>query len=257
MFIAFFYLAYSVIQRVLIWRKGQPELRTDYPEKRILAVIKYVILQAKILRESFAGIMHASLFFGFVALAGVTFFIFVKDDFTELFFHWNFIIGNFYLIWSLVADLAGAVVLVGLGMAIYRRYVTKPTRLDTKPIDTFALVLISIIIVTGFTSEAMRIALSNFPEWEVWSPFGYVLAYFFSLFSDSTLRVMHQFSWWIHMLGAFIFIGLVGSDKLGHVVISSLNVYYGNIGNENPKTKFALNVIDPAVFEVAESFGVS
>lgn len=257
MFIAFFYLAYTVIQRVLIWRKGQPELRTDFPEKRILAVFKYVILQAKILRESFAGIMHAALFFGFVALAGVTFFIFVKDDFTELFFHWNFITGNFYLIWSLVGDLAGGVVLVGLGMAFYRRYVTKPTRLDTKPIDTFALVLITIIIITGFTSEAMRIALSNFPEWEVWSPFGYVLAYFFSLFSDSTLRVMHQFSWWIHMLGAFIFIGLVGSDKLGHVVISSLNVYYGNINNESPKTKYVLSVIDPAVFEVAESFGVS
>jgi len=153
MFIAFFYLAYTVIQRVLIWRKGQPELRTDFPEKRILAVFKYVILQAKILRESFAGIMHASLFFGFVALAGVTFFIFVKDDFTELFFHWNFITGNFYLIWSLVGDLAGGVVLIGLGMAFYRRYVTKPTRLDTKPIDTFALVLILIIIVTGFTSE--------------------------------------------------------------------------------------------------------
>ncbi len=257
MFIAFFYLAYTVIQRVLVWRKGQPELRTDYPEKRILAVFKYVILQAKILRESFAGIMHAALFFGFVALAGVTFFIFIKDDFTELFFHWNFITGNFYLIWSLVADLAGAVVLVGLGMAVYRRYVTKPTRLDTKPIDTFALVLIFIIIISGFTSEAMRIAMQNFPEWEVWSPFGYVLAYFFSLFSDSTLRVMHQFSWWIHMLGAFIFIGLVGSDKLGHVVISSLNVYYGNLNNESAQTKYTLNVIDPAVFEVAESFGVS
>ena len=257
MFIAFFYLAYTVIQRVLIWRKGQPELRTDFPEKRILAVFKYVILQAKILRESFAGIMHASLFFGFVALAGVTFFIFVKDDFTELFFHWNFITGNFYLIWSLVGDLAGGVVLIGLGMAFYRRYVTKPTRLDTKPIDTFALVLILIIIVTGFTSEAMRIAISDFPEWEVWSPFGYVLAFPFSLFSESTLRVMHQFSWWIHMIGAFIFIGLVGSDKLGHVVISSLNVYFGNLNNESLKTKYALNVIDPAVFEVAESFGVS
>ncbi len=257
MFIAFFYLAYSVIQRVLIWRKGQPELRTDYPEKRILAVIKYVILQAKILRESFAGIMHASIFFGFVALAGVTFFIFVKDDFTELFFHWNFITGNFYLIWSLVGDLAGMVVLIGLIMAAYRRYVTKPTRLDTKPIDTFALVLIFVIIITGFTSEAMRIAISDFPAWEVWSPFGYILAFFFSIFSESTLRVMHQFSWWIHMLGAFIFIGLVGSDKLGHIMISSLNVYYGNINNESSMTKYALNVIDPAVFEVAESFGVS
>jgi Fe-S oxidoreductase/nitrate reductase gamma subunit len=257
MFIAFFYLVYSVVQRVLIWRKGKGELRTDFPEKRIMAVIKYVILQAKILRESYAGIMHAAIFFGFAALFGVTLIIMAQDDFFELFFHMRFITGNFYLIWSLVGDLAGAIVFIGLIMAAYRRYVTKPTRLDTKPIDTFALALIFIIIVTGFTSEAMRISLSNFPEWEVWSPFGYVLAYPFSLFSDSTLRVMHQFSWWIHMLGAFIFIGLAGSDKLGHIIISSLNVYYGNLNNESPKAKYALEVINPAEFEVAESFGVS
>jgi len=257
MFIAFFYLAYTIVQRVLIWRKGKGELRTDFPEKRIIAVIKYVILQAKILRESYAGIMHAAIFFGFAALFVVTLIIMAQDDFFELFFHIRFITGNFYLIWSLVADLAGMIVLIGLVMAAYRRYITKPTRLDTKPIDTFALVLIFVIVITGFTSEAMRIAISDFPEWEVWSPFGYVLAYPFSLFGESTLRVMHQFSWWTHMLGAFVFIGLVGSDKLGHILISSLNVYYGNLNNENPATKYGLNVIDPAVFEVAESFGVS
>lgn len=257
MFIAFFYLAYTIVKRVLIWRKGKGELRTDYPEKRILAVFKYVILQAKILKESFAGIMHASIFFGFVALFVVTLIIMAQDDFFELFFHIRFIEGNFYLIWSIVADLAGMVVLLGLIMAAYRRYVMKPSRLDTRATDTFAIVLLFIIIVTGFTSEAMRIAISDFPAWEVWSPFGYVLAFPFSVFSEGSLRVMHQFSWWIHMLGAFVFIGLVGSDKLGHIMISSLNVYFGNLDNEKADTKYSLRVINPAEFEVAESFGVS
>ncbi|OHD65156.1 MAG: hypothetical protein A2176_02650 [Spirochaetes bacterium RBG_13_51_14] len=256
-FIAFFYLAYTIVKRVLIWRKGKGELRTDFPEKRILAVIKYVIFQAKILKESYAGIMHAAIFFGFAALFVVTLIIMAQDDFFELFFHNHFIKGNFYLVWSLVGDLAGMVVFIGLIMASYRRYITKPTRLDTKPIDTFALALIFIITVTGFTSEAMRIAISNFPAWEVWSPFGYALAVPLSFFSEGSLRVMHQLSWWIHFLGAFIFIGLVGSDKLGHIMISSLNVYYGNLDNETPAAKYALNVIDPAIFEVAETFGVS
>ena len=189
MFIAFFYLAYTIVKRVLIWRMGKGELRTDYPEKRILAVFKYVVLQAKILRESFAGIMHASIFFGFVALFIVTLIIMAQDDFFELFFHIRFIEGNFYLIWSLVADLAGMVVFIGLIMAAYRRYVTKPSRLDTRATDTFAIVLLFIIIVTGFTSEAMRIAISDFPAWEVWSPFGYVLAFPFSVFGEGSLRV--------------------------------------------------------------------
>lgn len=257
MFIAFFYLAYTIVKRVLLWRKGKGELRTDYPEKRILAVFKYVILQAKILKESFAGIMHAAIFFGFAALFVVTLIIMAQDDFFELFFHIRFIEGNFYLIWSVVADLAGMIVLIGLIMGAYRRYVMKPSRLDTRATDTFAIVLLFIIIITGFTSEAMRIAISDFPAWEVWSPFGYALAFPFSVFSESSLRVMHQLSWWIHMLGAFVFIGLVGSDKLGHIMISSLNVYFGNLDNEKPDTKYSLNVINPAEFEVAESFGVS
>jgi Fe-S oxidoreductase/nitrate reductase gamma subunit len=257
MFAAFFYLIYTIVKRVRIWRRGKSELRTDYPEKRIMAVIKYVFLQAKIFKESYAGIMHASIFFGFGVLFVVTMIIMVQDDFTELFFHTHFIQGNFYLFWSLAADVFGVVVFIGLVMGTYRRYITRPSRLDTKPIDTFAIALIFLIIITGYTSEAMRIAISKFPPWEVWSPFGYALAYPFSVFSVSMLRVMHQFSWWIHMLGAFIFIGLVGSDKLGHIMISSFNVYFGNLGNEKPATKYALNLIDPAQFEVAESFGVS
>ena len=114
MFISMFYLIYTVVKRVLIWRQGKPQLRTDYPEKRILAVIKYVMLQAKLLREKFAGIMHASIFFGFLVLFVVTLIIVVQEDFTALFFHYHFLKGNFYLIWSLFGDLFGLIVFIGL-----------------------------------------------------------------------------------------------------------------------------------------------
>ena len=151
MFAAIFYLVYVIIKRVKIWRMGQDELRTDFPEKRILAVIKYVLFQAKVLRESYAGFMHICLFYGFAGLFVITMIIVVQEDLTELFFHTKFIEGNFYLIWSLFGDLFGLVVIVGLVLAFYRRYKLKPTRLDTKPTDTFALVFISVIIVTGFS----------------------------------------------------------------------------------------------------------
>jgi Fe-S oxidoreductase/nitrate reductase gamma subunit len=257
MFIAFFYLLYTIVKRVKIWRQGKPELRTDFHEKRIVMVLKYVILQARILKERFAGIMHASIFFGFIVLFIITLTIMIEEDLTGLFFHHHFIHGNFYLIMSLVADFAGLVVLIGLCMGIYRRYVTKPTRLDTKGVDTFALVFILLIVLTGFFSEALRIAITGMPEYEVWSPVGYLLAMPLSLMSDGALRALHYGSWWIHMLGAFIFIGLVGSDKLGHIAISTLNVYYGNLENEKPDAKYRVPIINPAEFEIAETFGVS
>ena len=258
MFIAVFYLLYTVVKKVKIWRQGKSELRTDFPEKRIVAVIKYAFLQAKVLKEKYAGIMHGSIFFGFVVLFIVTMIIVVQEDFTGLFFHYHFIHGDFYIIWSLFGDVFGVVVLAGLLMAIYRRYFVKPTRLDTKATDTFALVLITFIVLSGFFNESMRIALTDFPVFEkVASPFGYALAVPFSVFSDSVLRTAHYINWWLHMLAAFTFIGLIASDKLGHILVSFLNIYYGNLDNESSKTKFAMPVIDPAEFEIAESFGVS
>ena len=221
-----------------------------------MAVIKYVFLQGKIVRETYAGIMHAALFFGFAGLFIVTMIIVAQEDFTELFFHTKFIYGNFYLIWSLFGDLFGLMVIGGLIMAFYRRYKIKPTRLDTKPIDTFALVLIAVIIFSGFLNEALRIAITGFPKFEVWSPVGYAFAHLFGWAGRSSLEIGHYINWWLHMVAAFSFIGLVASDKLGHVLISSLNVYYQNLKNEDPKTKFTVPVISPAEFETAESFGV-
>jgi len=256
MFVAFGYLLFTLIQRYRIWRQGRGELRTDYHEKRIVAFVKYVIFQWKILKESYAGIMHVAVFWGFVGLFLVTMIIMIQDDLTELFFHYKFIYGNFYLYWSLFADLCGLVVLAGLGMAFWRRYKTKPSRLDTKMTDTFALVLITVIIVTGFTTEGFRIAMSGFPAFEVWSPVGYVTALAFSWVGPGGLQVSHYLSWWIHVLAAFVFIGLVASDKLGHILISTLNVYFMNLKNEKAETKYTMPIISPAEFETAETFGV-
>ncbi|TAL37392.1 MAG: 4Fe-4S dicluster domain-containing protein [Spirochaetes bacterium] len=256
MFAAFIYLGITLYRRISVWRKGKGELRTDFPEKRLWAFMKYVLLQAKILRESYAGIFHISLFWGFIGLFIVTMIIVVQEDFTELFFHTAFIYGNFYLIWSLCGDLFGGVVFLGLLMAIYRRYKVKPSRLDTRPIDTFALSLITFIIVTGFLNESLRIAITGYPKFEIWSPFGYALAHLFVWADESWLRVVHYINWWLHMISAFSFIGLVATDKIGHVAITMLNVYFQNLDNEDKGTKYSMKVIPPAEFETAESFGV-
>ena len=251
------YLFYTLYKKIKIWKKGQKELRTDSILKRIWMVVKYVGFQAKILKEAYAGIMHASIFFAFLGLVAVTLLIMIQDDFTELFFHFKFLTGNVYLLWSLAGDLFGAIVFFGLFLAIIRRYISKPSRLDTKPTDTFALAMLVVIIITGFTNEAIRIALTGFPKFEVWSPFGYAIAHLFVGFEAPTQSVLHKISWWVHFLLSFSFIALLASDKLGHVIISTLNVFFGNLKNENAKTRYAMSVISPKEFETSESFGVS
>jgi Fe-S oxidoreductase len=61
----------------------------------------------------------------------------------------------------------------------------------------------------------------------------------------------------VHTVGAFLFIALLARQKLGHIVISTLNIYFGNLDNEKPAHKYTSELIDPETFETADSFGAS
>jgi len=257
LFLTFAFLAYSIVKKVKIWRLGKNELRIDHPVKRIIAVIKYGILQKRVLEEGFPGLMHGLIFFGFFGLALVTAVLTIQEDITELIFSYKFLKGNPYLIWSLFADICGILVFTGLIIALVRRYIIKPERLDTKGTDNFTLILLLVVIITGYAAEAIRISLTGYPEFEVWSPVGYGLALLLNGFDRSTLETVHYGNWFVHVASSFLCIALFATGKLGHVLISIFNIFFSNLENENRDTKYALDIIAPEEFETAESFGVA
>jgi len=244
-FVAFVYFAVSLHRRVKIWKAGRPELRSDYPEKRIMMLIKYVLLQRKVSRDRYAGFFHWLIFAGFTVLFIVTTLIFIQVDFSSLFFNYKFIEGDLYILLSMSADIAGLMILAGLIFVAYRRYSAKPTRLDHETKNSTFLLLLLLIVISGFFSEAMRIALSGFPDFEsVASPAGYRLAWLFSFFDDKTLIVLHYYNWFLHVLIAFAFLAHLAVGKIGHIVISSLNIYFGNLENESYDNKFITADLD-------------
>jgi nitrate reductase gamma subunit len=128
-----------------------------------------------------------------------------------------------------MADLMGLFVLMGLSMAAYRRYVSRPSCLDTGKSDTLQLVFLFLLVFSGFLTEGLRIALSDMPQYEAWAFIGYLFAGIFSGCDFYALQTLHYGLWWFHMLGAFAFIGLAATGKPGHMMIDLLNVYYGNL----------------------------
>src|SRR5205823_11613718 len=67
------------VQRLVAYlRLGLPEDRTDHPWWRLSNVLKIGIAQTKILREPVAGIMHATIFWGFIVLTAGTIEIFLQ-----------------------------------------------------------------------------------------------------------------------------------------------------------------------------------
>jgi len=53
-------------------------------------------------------------------------------------------------------DLFGALVIIGICMALYRRFILKPPRLHTNPMDIYAIVLIAIIMLSGIILEGTK-----------------------------------------------------------------------------------------------------
>jgi len=254
--VALAFLALSLRARLRLWRQGVAEVRTDHPARRLAMVARYTLGQAQVVQERYAGLMHAALFYGFLTLFGVTLMIFVEADLTGPLAGVHFLHGTFYLVWSLIADLGGVVLLIGVGMAAVRRYGVRPPRLDNQPTDAVALALLALLCLTGFAGEAMRIAITHLPPFERFSPVGYLLARPLAGLGETSLRAFHAGNWWLHMGGSFACIGLMATGRLGHIVIATLNVYFGNLDDERPATRYTVPLIDPATFEQAESFGV-
>ena len=71
--------------------------------------------------------MHLLLFGGFAVLLMGPFLDFTSEHV------YKFMEGNVYLGVSLMLDVGGLLVLAGLGMAAYRRYVLKPIEAQQRP----------------------------------------------------------------------------------------------------------------------------
>ena len=246
--------AYGVYRRWQLWvALGRPELRTDRLGKRMNALLMNGFIQWKTFRDPYPGIMHGLIFFGFFVL-----FFGAAFDATE--FHiaeplgWAFLRGTFYLVFSFLMDLFGLAVLIGVLLAIYRRYVRRPDGLgyqgkpDNTPDDAVALLLLFGIIVTGFIIEALRIRVTS-PPWEVWSFGGWTLAKAFTGLEPGQVKFLHKATWWTHTFLSLGFIAYIPYSRLLHIITTPANHFLVSLkpaGYNEPIRDF----------ETAETFGV-
>ncbi len=263
-------LVYAIYKHYRRWRLGRPANRFNRLGKRIwdfivIAVVDGIIhrkffgaadnlghgpITFKDLRprELYAGLAHFLIFAGAIIFLLGAFLDFIS----HYFFH--FMHGSFYLGYSVVVDSFGILAIIGVILAIIRRYVQKPDRLDNKWDDLVALLLILVVIVTGFIIEGLRMAATELqvaPDWAPWSPGGYVLALAFSGASQGSLLPWHAGMWWFHVflsLGAIVYVSLYNS-RLFHIIWDPINVFFRNL-----EPRGALTPVD---FETTELFGVS
>ncbi len=231
---------YGCFVQVRKYRYGQP-LHFNELGQGIVGMIKDVFSHRTIKRrDSSAGLLHALIFFGFALLFIGTAIITLEYDITEPLIGFKFWYGWFYLWFSLILDIAGISLIIGLIYMMYRRKWLKLPKLDyTRPDrakgepdydrsgyrreDWAFLWTLILIGITGFLLEATRLTWlqSDASVWDYrwWSPVGTLIAYLFQSIGLSATGggVLRLYLWWFHGLLAFAFIALIPFTKVKHI----------------------------------------
>jgi Fe-S oxidoreductase/nitrate reductase gamma subunit len=232
---------YGLQKRFRLFRIGKNDARSDKMGFRIKSFLLDGILHRKTLKDIYPGLLHLFLFLGFL----VPFVIIVIVQF-------KFSLPPFIAKpLSLTLD---AIAFFGLGavtLAFYRRYITRPSRLDNQKDDFIALALLFLIFSTGLLMEGLRLSIIG-KDIHAWAPLGRLTSYFIELLGlDLSSRgFFASLVFRLHLFLVLGFIAYIPYSKLFHIVSSSLNMIFRSL---DPKGILSHMDLED---EEAESFGI-
>jgi Fe-S oxidoreductase/nitrate reductase gamma subunit len=219
----------------LWWKVGRPEPRWDQLGLRGQRLLKYAIAQVKVWRQAYPGLMHFGLAWGFFIFFVGTALATIDADIVK------FLRGPLYLGYKVLLDVFTVLFLAGFVLAGYRRFVQRPERLTLTAPFALALVLIFLIVLTGLTTESLRLAsIARQPDlqpgWRpalAWiTPAGWVLAQLWLALGLSVpaMKQLHLGTWLVHAGLVALFFITLPTSSLVHVITSPLNVFFSKLG---------------------------
>ena len=226
---------YGFFRRIRIYRQGKALQRFDHLFTRIVRLVKRGVGQIRVMLVKLPGFTHALLFWGIGLLFIGTLLIMAQVDFTEPVFHYDFLKGIFYRIYSPTLDLAGLIVFLMLCAFAVRRFLYKPKGLENTRDDVLILSLLIAILLTGFVVEGARMAVTELkqnPSLALLSPIGLLVARPLSNLDENLLREIHRWGWWVHFFLAMGIIASIPFTKFRHLLLTPVNYLFAEL---NPK----------------------
>jgi Fe-S oxidoreductase/nitrate reductase gamma subunit len=243
--------AYLFGLRFRNWLRGRREDRSGRTDRRLREFSGGVLMRTLLLDRS-AGVMHSLIYYGFLILFAGPITLEIDNVLPQSF---KFLHGNTYLAYSFVLEIAGISFLTGLVWAVARRYGARPYRLrvKTRPEDALTLFTLFAIGISGFLVEGARIALAGDPSYERWSFVGYLVSKaFFGRIPFEALISIHRSLWILHFASFVMFLAMLPTTKLRHMVTSPLNLAL----HERERPKGAMRPMPNLMEEEVETVGV-
>jgi len=214
-------VAWSLYRRLALVASGRKGVVLGDWGRRVRDVLVYVLGQKRMFSDPVPGLMHALIFWGFC--------VFILRS-TGLVFegltggrHLPLFAGAFGVAYAFTKDLFAVLVLLGVGVAAFRRAVTRPARLEYSADAWFILGMIAVLMLTDLTMDAPRLAAGT-PLESPGAVISQALAGWFSGWSPSALGRVYGISWWLHLLVLLVFANYLPYSKHFHVYLSLPNV---------------------------------
>ncbi len=229
-------------RRFRLWRVGKNVEPSGRMGPRIKSFLWEGIAHRRILQDFYPGFLHLFLFLGFLIpliVVMITQFMFTLPPWIARPL-------------SLLLDLFALAALASVILFIYRRYITRPSRLDNRTDDLSALVLILLILLTGILLESLRVSVIG-KDATIWAPVGHSLAALINTLglNTSAKGFMAMVVFRIHFFLVLATFAAIPYSRLFHIISSPMNMFFRSL-----EPKGILSHLD-LEDEEAESFGVS
>jgi len=228
---AFGYSGYrfSILVKLMKASQGKSN-RWDHISDRIQTTIANVLGQRAVLRKKSAGIMHATIFWGFLIITVGT-----TEQFLSTLYqgaNFEFIGHTAYSALAMAQDLMTAAVLTAVLYACYRRFVVRPEGLGKSRDATIVLMLTgslmaAILLMNGFHLLANPEYASAMPVSNMIS--GLLGQLGFSVDTNANLGTTFK---WIHMLIVLGFAAYIPSSKHLHILAAGPNTFLRTLPRE-------------------------
>ncbi|MCE4621240.1 MAG: 4Fe-4S dicluster domain-containing protein, partial [Desulfurococcales archaeon] len=219
-------LVYALYEGYKRWTHGGQRIEWTPITARVSNLVKYALLQWKVLRHRFPGTMHLLIYAGMLWLFIATLLRALDLRIAE----WTgspLLAGLVFEVYKLLNNIAGVAVVVGSIIAIIRRAAGLTPNLPKDRSYYAVHIGFILIVVTGFLLDGMAAAASPArasAESPVWDPVGYAVYSWASGLSFEELRAFYRPLWVIHLFVAQLMLALIPFTNLWHIASASLNV---------------------------------
>ncbi|WP_419661435.1 Eqo2: Etf:quinone oxidoreductase [Desulfosarcina variabilis str. Montpellier] len=210
---------------IWVWRKSSKTMSLSGVGQSLNKMILDVFTGRRLLKGDIAaGLMHFAIFWGFFLLFAGTCVLSIHHYIVE------FLEGEAYLWFSLIMEIGGVLLLVGIVWAMLRRYWQRVPRLERRLEDAILPVWFVLMVLSGFLLEGARLSAEP-PQWAAWSFVGNWAAGFIPA---ATSQALYPTFWWVHALLCLGFIAVVCYSKMFHIIGAPASIFFSSASTVAP-----------------------